>query len=146
MLFTLYEKIYNCNMNHQETIKKWSGKTYSETPKLGAQCCAWVKKYCEERGYPITSFWWSAIQGWKSWSPFSKEWKRIEYVSPLVPSEWDLIFWSEKRCKNGHVALASKVQNPELIRCWDQNGTWKWDKIQPRYYTTKNILWWYHKI
>ncbi len=43
-------------MNHKETVAKWKGKNFAETPELGNQCVAWVKKYCQERGYPIKSF------------------------------------------------------------------------------------------
>ena len=133
-------------MKHSEITKKWYGKNYVEKWMKTAECVAWAKKYCDERWYPIESFLGSAINWWDTWHPFNESWKRVEYTWLNFPSEWDIIFWSEKRCKYGHVAVANKFCNPFLLRYSDQNWEWNYDKIQPRWSSYRNILWWYHKI
>lgn len=131
-------------MNHREILKKWIGKRVFETPKLGYQCVAWAKKYCEEKGTPIGNFSGSAEKWWNSWSPFTKNWKRVYSNGFNSPSEWDIIFWSSRRCKDWHVAIANKFCFPFLFRYTDQNGTWKEDEIQPRFEMPKNVVGWYH--
>lgn len=133
-------------MTHLETLKKWIGKTYAETPQLGFQCVAWAKKYCQERGYPIKWFGGSAWKGWQTWSPFDNTWKRVVKTPLNAPSEWDIIFWDEWRCKYGHVAVANKFCNLWLLRYTDQNGTGKQDKIQARFSTYKNVVGWMTKL
>lgn len=133
-------------MNHSETLQKWMGKNYKEPWMRTAECVAWAKKYCEERGYPIKAFWWSAWNWWLFWKPFDETWVSIVKTPFNAPSEWDLIFWSEKRCKNGHVAIANKFCSLWLLRYTDQNWTGKQDKIQARFTTYKNCVGWYHKL
>lgn len=133
-------------MNHSEAVEKWRWKNYIETGMKKWECVAWAKKYCKERGFPIKSFGWSAISGW-TWVPFSGKWKRISKTKMNYPPEWALVFWSEDRCKYGHVAVASKFCNPALLRCTDQNGTGKGDPIQPRWYTYSSVLgWWVYDL
>ena len=88
-------------------------------------------------------FGWSAWNGWVTWKPFDKNWVRVEKTALNYPKEWDIIFWSEKRCKDAHVAIANKFCNPLLLRYSDQNGTWHEDKIQPRWSDYKNVVGWY---
>lgn len=133
-------------MKHSEVIAKWIGKWYAETPQLWFQCVWWAKKYCEERGYPIKSFWGSAWNGWVTWKPFDDSWVRFPYKPWMFPKQWDLIFWSEDRCKNWHVSVASKHCNPNLLRHTDQNWTGKQDKIQPRFSDYKHVIWFYSKL
>lgn len=133
-------------MKHSEVIAKWIGKWYAETPQLWFQCVWWAKKYCEERGYPIKSFWGSAWNWWKTWKPFDNTWRKVVKTSFNAPSEWDIIFWDEWRCKYGHVAVANKFSNLWLLRYTDQNWTWKQDKIQARFSTYKNCVGWYTKL
>ncbi len=130
-------------MNHKEFLEKWKGKNYAETSQLWFQCVWLAKKYCQERGYPIKWFWWSAYNGWVTGSPFDNTWKKVLKTSFNAPSEWDIIFWSEWRCKYGHVAVANKFCNPLTLRYVDQNGTWKGDAIQSRFSTYKHVLGWY---
>ena len=132
-------------MKHAEVTKKWYWYNVDYDGSFWFQCVDWVRQYCKERWYPIESFLGSAIMWWDTWHPFDKTWKRIEYTWLNSPSEGDIIFWSEKRCKYGHTAVANRFCNPFLLRYSDQNGTWNGDVIQPRWSSYKNMLWWYHK-
>lgn len=130
-------------MTHNEVLKKWIGKQTLETIELWFQCVAWVKKYCSERWYPIKSFGGSAYNGWKTWRPFDSSWKWIIYDWFNAPSEGDVIFWNEGRCKDWHVAIANKFCYPFLFRYIDQNWGWKEEFIQPRWTGWKNVVGWY---
>ena len=130
-------------MTHAQFVKKWIWKSYKETESLGVQCVWGVKLYAKERGWIIWSFWGSAWNGWKYWLPFDSSWTRIEYKPWLFPPEWALVFWNEKRCKNGHVAISNKFCNKDLLRCLDQNGTGHGDPFTHRFYDYKNVVWFY---
>lgn len=151
-LWTVIAQIRSCisfnydHMNHTQTIKKWIWWHYQENEELGYQCVAWAKKYCEERGYPIRWFSGSAINGWFTGSPFDSSWKRVKYNWFNAPKEWDVIFWSENRCEDGHVAIANKFCYPFLFRYTDQNGGWYEELIQPRWNNGKNILGWFTRV
>lgn len=133
-------------MNHTEVTQKWYWERVRETIKLGFQCVAWPKLYCSLRGYPIKAFGWSAIKWWDTGSPFDKTWERILPTAFNSPQEGDIIFWSEARCKDWHVAVANKFCNPSLLRYSDQNGTGNEDRIQPRWSTYRHVLGWFHRI
>jgi len=130
-------------MTHDIVLKLYIWKRVRETIKLGYQCVAWVKKYCELRWYPIYSFWGTAIKGWNTWSPFDSTWRRIIYNWFNSPSEGDVIFWDEGRCKDWHVAIANKFCYPFLFRYTDQNWDGRKDPIKPRWTSWKNVVWWY---
>lgn len=130
-------------MNHNEVLKLSIWWRVRETVKLGYQCVAWAKEYCKLRWYPIRSFWGSAEIGWLTGLPFDSNWKRVEYTWFNAPSEWDVIFWSWKRCEDGHVAIANKFCYPFLFRYTDQNWNWKEDEIQPRWASPKNVVGWF---
>lgn len=133
-------------MTHLEVLKKWIGENHWENEKLGYQCVAWVKLYCQERGYPIKWFGGSAWKWWQTWSPFDNTWKRVLKTPLNAPSEWDIIFWDEWRCKNWHVAVANKFCNPLVLRYSDQNWTWREDKIQNRFSWYSHVVGWFTKI
>lgn len=129
-------------MNHNEFNKKWIGKSDIE-PWMETVECVWGSKlYCKELWFPIKAFWWSAINGWKTWSPFDSSWKRVEYKPGMYPKQWDILFWSENRCKNGHTAFANKFCNANVLRYTDQNGTGKRDPFTARFTDYKHLLWW----
>lgn len=132
-------------MTHEEFLKKWLWKKYEESPELGVQCVWGIKLYCKERWYPIKSFWWSAWNGWKTGCPFDDSWKRIEYKPWMFPKEGDIVFFSEKRCKYGHVVSANKICNKDVLRCVDSNGTGKHDPFTNRFYDYKSVAWWYQR-
>jgi hypothetical protein len=130
-------------MNHSEFLKKWVGKTYIE-PWIWTAECVWATKlYCKEIGHPIKAFWGSAWNGWKTGCPFDNTWERVIKTPFNYPKEWDIIFWSENRCKYGHVAVGNKLSNPMLLRYVDGNGTGNWDPITVRFWTYKNCTGWY---
>lgn len=132
-------------MTHQETMEVWIWHNYEESPSLGFQCVAWAKKYCQSRNWNIKWFWGSAFNWWVTWSPFDSTWTKIVKTPLNYPKEWDIVFWSEKRCKYGHVAVCSRLCNPITLRYSDQNGSGRWDKIQYRFGTYLNVCWWYSK-
>lgn len=133
-------------MNHSEILQKWMGKNYIEPWMKTAECVAWAKKYCEERGYPIKSFGGSAWNGWKTWIPFDDSWVRINYKPWTYPRQGDIVFWSEWRCTNGHVAVAWKFCNEKVLRCTDENGKGKWDPVTPRFYNYDHVVGWFSKL
>ena len=133
-------------MTHDEIMKKWYWKRCQETASLWYQCVAWAKKYCDERWYAIGSFNWSAINWWKSWSPFDNSWKRVNKTKMNYPSEWDIVFfdwWTY-----GHVAVANKFCNPVLLRWSEQNINWtgSWlgkDAISPFWRSYSGCVGWF---
>ena len=131
---------------HKFILARWIGKTYIEPWMKTAECVAWAKMYCNQSWYSIRSFGGSAWNGWNTWKPFDSYWKRIEKTPMNYPKEWDIIFWNEKRCKNGHVAVANRFCNPLVLRYSDQNWTWRQDKIQNRFWTYLNVVGWYTKL
>lgn len=131
---------------HNEVIKKWMGKNYIEPWMNTAECVAWSKKYCQEMGYPISSFSWSAHAWWVTWSPFNNTWKRVVYKSGMFPPEWSILFWNENRCKNGHTAVANEFCNENVLRYTDQNWTGHYDIIQARFTDYKNLSGWFERI
>jgi len=129
-------------MTHSEFLKKYIGKAIDFDWVYNVQCVDWVRFYCKERGFPISSFWGSAWNGWVTWCPFDSTWKRVIKTPLNYPKEWDIIFWTEKRCKNGHVAIANKFCNLVVLRYLDENWTWKWDPYTNRFWTYNNVVWW----
>lgn len=110
-------------MTHQEIITKWLGKKYAESKELGNQCVAWAKKYSEESGHSIGGFSWSALAGWNSGSPFSKEWKRIENTPNAIPKAWSVVFF-DKTSSNpyGHVAIVDEGSTSTSLVVVEQNA------------------------
>jgi hypothetical protein len=129
-------------MNHNEFNKKWIGKSYIEPWMDTVECVWWVKLYWKELWFNIGAFGWSAINGWNTFCPFGKEWKRVEYKPGIYPRQWDILFWSENRCKFGHTAFANKFCNANVLRYTDQNGTGKRDPFTARFTDYKHLLWW----
>lgn len=133
-------------MNHRDFNKKWIWKPYIEPWMETIECVGLSKLYCKERWLPISAFWWSAWNGWKTWCPFNSKWKRVEYKSWLYPPQGAILFWSEKRCKNGHTGVANKFCNANVLRYTDSNGTGHRDVITARFWEYKNLVWWYEYI
>lgn len=128
---------------HKQITSQYYWTTHIE-PWIGtAECVYWAKIYCKERGYPIKSFWWSAYNWWITWSPFDDSWIRVYKDSDNKPKEGDIVFWDEGRGKYCHVAVANKFCTPRVLRCSDQNGWWKHEAIQPRFYNYDNVVWWF---
>ena len=129
-------------MNHNEFHKKWIWKSYIEPWMKTVECVGGVKLYWKELWLNIWAFGWSAINGWNTWCPFGKEWKRVEYKPWIYPKQWDILFWSEARCKYGHTAIANKFCNANVLRHTDQNWTGKQDPFTARFTDYKHLLWW----
>ena len=136
--------IYNfIFMDHSDILKKWIGKTCDYDNSFWVQCVDWTRQYCKEIGHPIKAFWGSAWNGWKTGCPFDNTWERVIKTPFNYPKEGDIIFWSENRCKYGHVAVGNKLSNPMLLRYVDGNGTGHWDPITVRFWTYRHCTGWY---
>jgi len=129
-------------MNHNEFNKKWIGKQKDFDWSYWVQCVDWVRFYWKELWLNIGAFGWSAINGWNTFCPFGKEWKRVEYKPWMYPRQWDILFWSENRCKDGHTWIANKFCNANVLRYTDQNGTGHGDPFTARFTDFKHLLWW----
>lgn len=132
-------------MNHNEFLQKRVWEKYKEPGMWTVECVGAVKLYCKERGYPIKAFWGSAINGWNTGCPFDDTWERIVKTPMNYPSEGDIVFWSEKRCRYGHVAISNKFSNPLMLRYVDGNGTGHGDPITVRFWSYRHVLGWFHK-
>lgn len=130
-------------MNHKQFNLEYIGKSYIEPWMQTVECVGGVKLYWQKLWLNIKAFWGSAINWWNTWCPFDSKWKRVEYKPWLYPPQWAILFWSEKRCKNGHVAIANKFCNANVLRYTDQNGTGHRDPFTARFTDYKNLLGWY---
>jgi hypothetical protein len=63
----------------------------------------------------------------------------------MYPSQWAILFWSEKRCKYWHTAVANKFCNAKVLRYIDSNWTGKRDVITNRFTWYENLLGWYKR-
>jgi len=129
-------------MNHTEFNKNWLWKNVDFDWVYWYQCVDWVRLYWQKLWLNIGAFGWSAINGWNTWCPFDDSWKKVEYKPWMYPKQWDILFWSENRCKNGHTAYANKFCNAKMLRYTDQNWTGHRDPFTARFTDYKNLLGW----
>lgn len=142
-------------MDHTQYKKKFVWTPIIENTKLGSQCVAQVKHYAKEVFWKtLLSFWGSALIGWNTWSPFSKDWTRVIYEKGMIPSVWDIIFF-DFWTKYGHVAVVdtwTTGSKPYVIEqnMWDWDGKGDGDGSGSDDYTRlwkyssyKNVLGWY---
>lgn len=132
--------------NHKEYTDAYYGKKVDFDWAYWIQCVDSARHYCSERWFPIWPFGGSAINGWNTGKPFNDSWVRYTYKPWMYPKQGDIVFFSEKRCEFGHVATVNKFCNKDVLRCFDQNGTGKWDATTPRFYTYANVLWWMSRL
>ena len=133
-------------MLHSEYRSRYYGKKIDFDWAYGIQCVDSARHYCSEMWFPIWSFWGSAINAWNTWAPFDDSWVRFTYKPWMAPKQGNIVFWSEWRCTNGHVAVANKFCNQNVLRCFDENGTGHGDPTTPRFYDYKNVLGWFSKL
>ena len=133
-------------MNHNEFNKEFIGKSYIEPGMKTIECVGFSKLYCIELWLPISSFGWSAINGWITGCPFNSKWKRVEYKTGMYPPQWSVLFWSENRCKYWHTWISNKFCNKDVLRYTDSNWTGKRDNITARFTGYENLLGWYTYI
>lgn len=143
-------------MTFDDFKKEWVGKKVRETISLWYQCVALVKHYAKlVDGNTLKKFWWSAIQGRESWSPFvGLPYTRVFYHGKWYPPKWSIVFFDKTETnKYWHTAIAWQSSTTEL-RVIEQNAIhWtglgnKWDEISIRSYPYKwgktgNVLWWF---
>lgn len=62
-------------------LNSWIGKRVDYDNAYGYQCVDWVREFAKSfTKHPIGTFSGSAINGWKTGSPFvNTKWKRVEY-------------------------------------------------------------------
>lgn len=110
-------------MTHKEILAQYLGSRYQEDPQYGYQCVSWVKKYCELAGFPILWFSWSAINAWKTSSPFGSGWTKIANGLLSVPKAGDIVFFDATPTNPyGHVAVANEKSSFSRLNIIDQNG------------------------
>lgn len=141
-------------MLHKEIIDKWLGKSYAESPSLGAQCVSWAKKYCEESGNIIGNFSGSALKWWTTWSPFNDKWQRVPVDPKNPPKEGSVIFFDKTKSNPyGHVAIVDSSTSTGVTIIEQNAGSGNGDgkgsnaikRTQLSYSDTTRwkILWWF---
>lgn len=118
-------------MTHKEILSQWIGSRYQEDPQFGYQCVSWVKKYCELLNIPLLWFSGSAINAWKSGSPFGSWWTKINNSLLSIPRVGDILFFDATKANPyGHVAIVDEKSNLTRLNIVDQNGwTGTWDGL-----------------
>lgn len=114
--------------------------------------CVWLAKHFVSKVHKrtLSSFWWSAINWWISWSPFNKSRTRVTNDPNRVPKQWDVIFFDRTRNnKRWHVAIVYEANVNEVLVI-EQNWIWSktglnWDAIRLKTYNYLNprCLWWF---
>ncbi len=138
-------------MNIKELKDKWLWKRVDEFWNKDYQCVAWAKQAMIDLfQYWQTYFSKSAINWWKTWSPFNNSWKRINYTKWLIPKPWDIIFFNTTSDNDDwHVALVWEWSTQYKIVVIEQNawtGNWNWlwaNAITERTKTYTNCLGWF---
>lgn len=119
----------------EAVIRKWLWWKYQESPELGYQCVAWAKKFAEEIWYPLKWFSGSALKGWQTWSPFGKDWIRVENGNENFPKEGDIVFLDKTKWNPyGHVWVVGKGSTFTNLVIVEQNaltwnGGWRWGDV-----------------
>lgn len=127
-------------MTHKEVLTQWIGSKYQEDPQYGYQCVSWVKKYCELLNIPLSWFSGSALNAWKSSSPFGNGWTKITNGLLSVPKSGDIVFFDATPTNPyGHVAVADEKSSFSRLNIIDQNG-WNgaWNGIGNNAITLRN--------
>ncbi|NDK09742.1 hypothetical protein GW846_03105 [Candidatus Gracilibacteria bacterium] len=109
----------------QDYLKLRIGTGVMETKEYGFQCVAQVKDFCNlVLETPIGSFSGTALNGWKTGSPFNSKWERIENNPKdvnQVPLAGDIIFFKGPTSE-GHVNICLDAKVGEnIIYTVDQN-------------------------
>lgn len=111
------------------TINRWLGKRDDFDGVYWAQCVDWARQYCQDSGFPISSFGWSAYNGWSTGCPFAgKSYTRIVKNTSNCPSAWDVVFFDRTPYNGnyGHVAIAGTNSTATSLDIIEQNaGTGK---------------------
>lgn len=142
-------------MKAEKIIRSYIWKRVRESEALGYQCVAWVKEFAKQLWEPIKWFSGSALEWWKTWSPFvGTRWVRCENKDTNFPSEGDIFFLDKtKGNPYGHTGVVGKGSNKTEMIVIEQNaltGNWLWtgwDVITERrikYQGSRwNVLGWY---
>lgn len=131
----------------KSSVRKWLWKSVDRDKAFWAQCVDWVKQYCAESGYPITTHG-NAIDLWEKW--LGDYHRKIAYKAWLYPQPWDIVIQSWPT-KYGHIFVADVSDSSKLNAIEQNAGTWNWDwkwgnAIRKHTYTYKNCLGWFtHK-
>ena len=114
--------------------------------------CVWFAKHAVSKIHKrtLSSFWWSAISWWISWSPFNKSRTRIYNKPELIPKQGDVIFFDATRNnRRWHVAIVYQADANSVLVI-EQNWVWtksglKWDAIRLKTYNylSPRCLWWF---
>lgn len=104
-------------------VARWRGKRVDEDGAYAYQCIDIARQFVKEQyGVKLSHFSGSALNGWKTGSPFNKRWKRIVYAPGLVPDTGDVVFLDKTRVNPyGHVCIA-EVSDANRLQVIEQNG------------------------
>lgn len=132
----------------KKSMESWLGKKNDYDNAYWAQCVDWAKQYAIDIWYPIGYFSGSALNGWRTGSPFTKPWIRVEYKEWMKAEPGSIIFFN-KTPKNEWWHVAVVVSSTEkTVTVQEQNagnGRWDWlwaNAITKRTYTYKKALVW----
>lgn len=138
-------------------IDKWRGKAVDYDGVYGFQCVDFVKQYVYEQfNIRLGTFSGSALQWWKTGSPFNTKWERKVYTNWAVPEIGDIVFLNKtKNNPYGHVCIADNDCDRTHLRvieqnAWNGNGSWKGSNAVTQRTITYispsrwDCLWWFH--
>ena len=123
--------------------------TRYKEPWYEYECVGWVKFIVSKiHKRSLSSFWWSAISWWITWSPFNKSWTRVENKIDRIPKPWDVIFFDKTRWnQRWHVWVVHSADLKSVLII-EQNWVWsktglKWDAIRLKTYNylSPKCLW-----
>lgn len=129
-------------------IQWWIGKRVDVDKKYNYQCVDFIRQYCTESGYPITTSG-NAIDLWKVglWPKY----KRISYKFWVLPSPGDVVIFNWPSI-HWHIAIVSTDSTATVLNVIEQNwATWNWsgvggDAIRKKSYPYTRVLWFFTHI
>lgn len=140
----------------KEIFDKWIWKKVDYDGGYWFQCTDWSRQFAKEVWYQIWTFSWSALNGWKTGSPFvGTEWVRVENSINAVPEQGAIIFF-DKTTTNpyGHVAVVDSADSNNIILVEQNAGSGNGNGIGANAITRRTVgytarawrgkcLWWY---
>lgn len=136
------------------SMTSWIWKKVDYDKAYWNQCVDWARQYAQDIGYPIGTFSGSALNGWKTGSPFKSNWKRVVYSAGKIPQKWAIVFFDKTKANPyGHVAVVHDAGERTITvveqNAWSGNWDGKWaNAIITRTYSytnapVGNVLGWY---
>lgn len=99
-------------------VDKWIGKKVDVDGMYGSQCMDFVRQYCKEQWFPITTSG-NAIDMWKR--GLGSSYKRIPNNGGNFPNAWDVVIF-QWPTKYGHICIASDGCTSTKLNVIEQNA------------------------